>query len=90
MDVKTLNMRADVIHPLLGPPIAAIRAAFTIEDAYACASSGATWASPHALYLVFSPPKDANAKYQKNKTYEFTEKDLKVRKADKFEVVVES
>lgn len=81
LDIRSLNYRAEVLHPLIGKPIATQRAVFTLEDATPCTKY---WDQGLALYVVFSSP------YKKNQTFKYEQVDLFEMKADKFELAVET
>ena len=80
LDVRSMNYRAEVLHPVIGPKIAIQRATFTVEDVDLCTGAD----SNLALYVVFSSP------HKKNQTYIYTQDLLRQMKADTFEVAVES
>ena len=81
LDIRSLNYRAEVLHPLIGKPIATQRAVFTLEDAAPCTKY---WDQSLALYVVFSSP------YKKNQSFKYGQEDLFKMKADKFELAVET
>jgi len=80
LDVRSMNFRAEVLHPVFGPKLAIQRATFTVESVDTCTGKDMNL----ALYVVFSSP------HRKNKTYVYTQDLLRKMKADTFEIAVEA